>query len=237
MIYIGGDSYAEGAELENYKDRYGDLIANAMNTEYLNDARGGASNQRIVRKFFENFDPEKFSHVIIGWTGLHRFEYYSLHDQDDDHYRRVTANRVNVRQLDNDLHPKLKKRIKDLNTDPVARKESKSLAYYLTNLRIKRAIHAEFIQHVQQVQKMCKFTDTKLVMFFGVEGNKVNINEEFKSHLQFDKVDWEETWLRDPEFSLQKHMDDLKLPIGPGNHFLEEGHKLAAEMILEKLGV
>ena len=238
MIYVGGDSYAYGSELLDISNRFGDIVSDAMGTTNQNDAIGGASNQRIYRKFFEAFDPNKFSHVILGWTGLNRFEHYSVFDQDYDGYRRITAHRLLPSNKHEDyIDEKLRKRIAKLRDDVKVSKENKVLLQYMANVRTDRVIHAEILNMILQVQRMCKYTDTKLCMFFGVQNNIIKVNELMTDHLMYNSVDWNDTWLYQPDYSLQECMNDLKLPIGPGKHFLEEGHQVAADKILEHFSV
>ena len=88
-IYANGCSYVAGAGLISHtKKKLNDLkyylktsvhlLAEELNCEYFNDAKGGGSNQRIVRTtidwLLENKDKWNEVLVLIGWTGFFRYE-------------------------------------------------------------------------------------------------------------------------------------------------------------------
>ena len=88
-IYANGCSYVAGAGLILHtKKKLNDLkyylktaihfLAEELNCEYFNNAKGGGSNQRIVRTtinwLLENKDKWNEVLVLIGWTGILRYE-------------------------------------------------------------------------------------------------------------------------------------------------------------------
>ncbi len=78
-IYANGCSYVVGAGLQDYTRQTAiHLLAEELNCEYFNNAIDGGSNQRIVRTtidwLLENNDKWNEVLVLIGWTGVLRYE-------------------------------------------------------------------------------------------------------------------------------------------------------------------
>jgi hypothetical protein len=77
MILFNGCSFVMGAELPNLEqDRFSKLVCDHFGMEELNIAKGGGSNQRVVRTTFENFN-ENVKAVVIGWTHAARMEMFN----------------------------------------------------------------------------------------------------------------------------------------------------------------
>lgn len=79
-IYANGCSYVDGTGLHQLQKRPTavHLFARQLKCDYLNNAKGGGSNQRIVRTtidwLLENKDKWNEVLVLIGWTEFHRYE-------------------------------------------------------------------------------------------------------------------------------------------------------------------
>jgi len=78
-IYANGCSYVAGAGLQdNPRKTAIHFLAEELNCEYFNNAKGGGSNQRIVRTtidwLLKNKDRWNEVLVLIGWTGVLRYE-------------------------------------------------------------------------------------------------------------------------------------------------------------------
>ena len=73
ILYVNGDSHSEGRGAGN--KTFAQLIANHYNFTLQNQARGGASNARILRtteEFLKDNHPEL---VVIGWSTWEREEW------------------------------------------------------------------------------------------------------------------------------------------------------------------
>ena len=75
-IYFDGCSWTEGAELSNpEEERYSKLICNKMGAEETNLAKGGGSNDRIVRNLLVENNIEDYNLAIIQMTHPSRTEF------------------------------------------------------------------------------------------------------------------------------------------------------------------
>lgn len=76
ILYVNGDSNSAGAELRDKKKSWASLLAQTLDFELVNSAKGGASNDRILRTTQEFLHGEpKNIFVIIGWTSWEREEW------------------------------------------------------------------------------------------------------------------------------------------------------------------
>lgn len=80
-LYVNGDSHTAGTYTNytcNLKDCATALLAKKYNLNYINRARGGGSNDRIIRiskNILEGLNPKK-TVVLIGWTTFERTEWF-----------------------------------------------------------------------------------------------------------------------------------------------------------------
>ena len=76
-IYFDGCSWTEGAELNNQEEeRFSKLICNQLDAEETNLAKGGGSNDRIVRNLLVENNIEHYDYVVIQMTFPARTEYW-----------------------------------------------------------------------------------------------------------------------------------------------------------------
>ena len=76
-IYFDGCSWTEGAELENpEEERYSKLFCNELGAEETNIAKGGGSNNRIVRNLLVENNIEDYDLAVIQMTYPVRTEYF-----------------------------------------------------------------------------------------------------------------------------------------------------------------
>ena len=88
MILFDGCSYTMGLELENTKDRFSTLVSDYYNTEHVNLAGGGKSNDGILRTTLEYCESHEVNFAVIQFTKYSRRE---IMDR-KRYYRRLTAN-------------------------------------------------------------------------------------------------------------------------------------------------
>ena len=120
-IYANGCSYVAGDGLEsNPRKTAIHFLAEELNCEYFNNAKGGGSNQRIVRTtinwLLENKDKWNDVLVLIGWTGILRYEILqgkkwkqmkSYDGNPDDILRFSTSDQFEFEYLDSILYLQL----------------------------------------------------------------------------------------------------------------------------------
>ena len=75
-ILFNGCSWTEGAELENpEEERYSRLVCNELGADEKNIAKGGGSNDRIIRNLMVENNIEKYNYAVIQMTFPARTEY------------------------------------------------------------------------------------------------------------------------------------------------------------------
>ena len=76
-IYFDGCSWTRGAELQNpEEERYSKLLCNELGAEETNIAKGGGSNNRIVRNLLVENNIEDYDLAVIQMTYPVRTEYF-----------------------------------------------------------------------------------------------------------------------------------------------------------------
>ena len=80
MIYTVDDSFTYGQELPNPQEQaWPILLANKLNKNLVNEGRGGAGNDFIVKKTIQAVAKYKPEIVIIAWTSFGRKEFADEH--------------------------------------------------------------------------------------------------------------------------------------------------------------
>ena len=80
-LYVNGDSHVAGAYLDNLYQpdiSFAGQLAKRYNLEYINDAKAGGSNDRIIRitkEYLKNADPSATA-VFIVWSTFERTEWF-----------------------------------------------------------------------------------------------------------------------------------------------------------------
>lgn len=77
ILYVNGDSNSAGAELTNLSNSWASIISSRLQSKLINQAKGGSSNDRILRTTIEFLDRSTDSDlfVVIGWTSWEREEW------------------------------------------------------------------------------------------------------------------------------------------------------------------
>ena len=88
MMLFVGCSFTMGLELESTKDRFSTLVSDYYNTEHVNLAGGGKSNDGILRTTLEYCESHEVNFAVIQFTKYSRRE---IMDR-KRYYRRLTAN-------------------------------------------------------------------------------------------------------------------------------------------------
>jgi hypothetical protein len=89
MIYFNGDSHTHGIEL-NAEQRFSNIVACYFNHSVINDAKIGASNDRILRTTKQYLETNKPDLIVIGWTSWereewnHQGQYYDVNSSGHD---------------------------------------------------------------------------------------------------------------------------------------------------------
>ena len=206
-IYIDGDSWTHGAELENKKEeRYSKIICDKLGAEEYNIAKSGGSNDRIVRNLLVENNIEDYDLAIIQLTFPIRTEFFSDKERE--------WKRVNPKQMYNDWVYIMEKNIK----------------WFFS---IQESLGRSFPERKENFWKGY-FTEVANETFFHTKEKIQYIT--IKNHCEVKKVPLVlctmNTWTKLP-FDVQFDFKELtKLKYG---HPDKKGHHLIANMILDKV--
>lgn len=240
MLYFNGDSFTFGLELEqNLTQRYSALICHHFNQQEINDAIGGASNQRIVRTTFESLATyDNIKLVSIMWTDLSRYEHYVGNQncgEDEDGWRRILVNRLCKKT---GKTPAAKEYSRKYN-NPHIMPTNKVLLQYSAYVRTTEHLINEFLNQILQIQQICKAKNIPCIMSFAVNNPFMEPNNlEFaKSLPMYNKIDWtENVWL---DNNIGWNMADecvvANHKIGNGGHPLASGHQHIANKFISRI--
>jgi hypothetical protein len=74
IMYVNGDSHTAGLGIEK-EETFAHHIARHYGAEYINEAKSGGSNNRILRLTNTYLDNHKPDFVLIGWSSWEREEW------------------------------------------------------------------------------------------------------------------------------------------------------------------
>lgn len=77
MILAAGDSFTYGDELQDRQRAWPRLLAELLDTDVVNLAESGASNDAMLRLVVEHTVNQTWDLVVVGWTNPERFEVWS----------------------------------------------------------------------------------------------------------------------------------------------------------------
>jgi hypothetical protein len=75
ILYVNGDSHSAGVEAGGPNHSYGKHLADALGYDFICDAQGGCSNDRIIRTSLEYLKNNTPDLIVIGWTDWQRTEW------------------------------------------------------------------------------------------------------------------------------------------------------------------
>ena len=98
IMYVNGDSHTAGLGIEK-EETFAHHIAQHYGAEYINEAKSGGSNDRILRLTNTYLDNHKPDFVLIGWSSWEREEwlyegrYYDVNSSGHDRMPTVLQER------------------------------------------------------------------------------------------------------------------------------------------------
>ncbi len=241
MIYVGGDSYTYGIELgDPLKSRYSFLMQKKLKMSVVNDSWGGASNDRIARKFLEfmNGNKVKPDLVFIMWAPVTRSEQYAPEEnmwEEQDGFRQV-------RSPDIFLPAKVKPTKKQIHWRQSLAQLSATQKWWLNIFDPKGAIDS-YIRNIMIIQTVCRagnipfiMTNCNSSMTFNQLNDFIYRNRRVENYTQrrVNLID-SSNWLFDKTWSFAEWAKDNKYPIGPQFHPLEEAHRNFANILTDKV--
>lgn len=240
-FYFNGCSMSYGADLlDPLKTRYSYLVSSAFNAEENNFSICGSSNFRLSRHFTEYVSQNKPVLVFIMWSQPSRIENVFLKNTTlmfDPPYQQIHARWVLehgvLLYLSDDLE------VVDINND-----EERTLAYeyFYTYIYTDENHILNWLHMVLTIQNYCKsnniplvmthaFPDTYKLLKWALCHNNTVLRE--KVAFYYDQIDWS-CWINGGDWNFREFNDDeLKLPLGPTEHPLEDAHKSVANIVVD----
>jgi len=203
-----GDSFAYGDELEDRLNAFPHLIAKKLNMDVVNLGEFASGNYKMIRKLLEQ-DINQYSLVIITWSGFDRIE---ITDEFGswEWWPGSHANSYRIASK----NEKFRKTIID----------------YFNRHYDSTYFYRQYLNYVILAQSYLKLNQIPYV-FLDVFKNHDDENRFASSNRDLlEKIDTSR-YLGWPNESMAEWTAGL--PIGPRFHFLEEGHKVVSQKILD----
>lgn len=202
-----GDSFTYGEELQDRNKCWAQQVADYFHLELDNQGIPGGSNQRVLRKLMMN-SLENVSLVCIGWSHYDRFEASD--------------------ELGNwCLWPggKRSKYVEEASW-------RKILTDYIARHHNDDTFYMNYLTYIVLVQSYLRQQKIPFIMMDAFGNHLDSRRTDTKFNVLLNQVD-PTTFIGWPDSTM---MDWAKnTPHGPGNHFLEEGHKIVADRVIERL--
>lgn len=107
MLYVNGDSWTYGSELEDRRLAWPYLVGEALGLRVNNAAEPGSANDSIVRRTVRDCEDLQRQGiqvvVIIAWTHLHRFELPIGSSDGANYYNFVNPNDQDLPQIGHEI--------------------------------------------------------------------------------------------------------------------------------------
>lgn len=239
MIYWNGCSFVQGMEVADKSKHFPALVGKHFNADWYKNSKVGGSNDRIWRCTQEDMLRAPAKLVILVWSGFNRFEF--LNNRTNIWRSAVWVqhkfNRATLELTDDSevhFHP-------DLTLD-----QWKGLNGYATKVRnlrynliyslhymlsTKYFLEAKGIPYLFYLMSSGQWTSVKRILD---ETRKEGANIVWTvPHLKYKDYIKELPFLEDEAF--YNMCWDAKVPFGPKDHPLEEGHELMANRIIEDI--
>lgn len=245
MIYWNGCSFVRGMEVDKRKHKFAWSVSEHFNQECVNQAKVGGSNDRIWRTVVNDvphfFQPKL---VIIMWSGINRMEYLDWAPLDRHEFVWRAANWANFK-----WNPKtgfIDKENSMITKNPAPNVIKKSLQDYMLHVRnmpynLIYNLHYMYTTNVYLESlgyNVLNYTMSKTPYTYLPD----YLNKEWREGANFV---WEtpqlnkKAWFEKLPFLKEEGFYDMckkaKVPFGPKDHPLEEGHALMHDRIIKDI--
>ena len=202
-----GDSFTYGEELQDRSKCFANLVAEYFGYSCVNHGIPGGSNWRSVR-YLMNEDLSDCGLVLVGWSYYQRFE---------------VADEVGI--FCNWPGGKRTKFVKEANW-------RETITEYYTLHHNDDFLYNYYLMQIVFVQNYCENNHIPFIMMDAFGNNIDPRRHDKKFQVLLDQVD-SKTFLGWPESSMMEWAKDTLH--GPGNHFLDEGHAIVAQKIIQQV--
>lgn len=236
-FYFGGCSFTYGQDLKDTKGtRYSRLVSDYFDATDVNQSLRGGSNQQIVRKFNTYVSQSKPDFVSIMWSQASRFEAISL----------TSDHRYTLEPPYQQVHSRWVQRNLDLNrheaVDFIKDSEiAEAYEHFYFKIYTDEYQILNWLNQILTIQNYCKSNSIPYLMSCAFSTNwmyyldMIHHNSSLISNeamMYFNLIDWD-CWIEGGTWSFRTHLDNNNIPMSKDLHPLEEGHRAAADIIIE----
>ena len=236
MIYWNGCSFVRGMEIRNRpRDIFANIVSEEFRQPWWDNAKVGGSNDRIWRTTMDDMIRKPAKLAIIVWSGINRFEYL------DDHNAWRSAVWVKYRfdkkslkvseQSETHFHPRM------------TLKQWQAIQGWATQVRTMRYNLIKSLNHMISIKY---FLESKNIpyLFYNLSDGQIQPTLKILDEQRMEGANnlWEVGHMKLNDYLNElPHMNEeafydmckrKKVPFGPKDHPLEEGHRLMAERII-----
>ena len=236
MIYWNGCSFVRGMEVPNRpRDIFANIVSQEFGQAWWDNAKVGGSNDRIWRTTMDDMIRNPAKLVIIVWSGLNRFEYLG----NDNVWRSA----VWVRYMFDKVTLELNDQSETYFHPNMTLKQWQAIQGWATQVR---SMRYNIIQSLNYMISIKYFLKSKNIpyLFYNLSDGQIQPSLKILDEQRMEGANnlWEV-----PHMVLNDYLDELphmkeeafydmckrkKVPFGPKDHPLEEGHRLMAKRII-----
>ncbi len=236
MIYWNGCSFVQGMEVEQRKDQFPYLVGSHFKQDTWRNSKVGGSNDRIWRTTMDDMTRTPMPLVVILWSGPNRFEFLNL---STNIWRSAVwvshrFNRATLKLTDDSevhFHPDL------------SLKQWQGLNGYAKEVRNPKMNLIYTLHYMMSTKHFLEAKGIPYLFYTMSSGQLTNMLDYLdEDRLEGANIVWEvphmkkEDYIRELPCLEEEPFYDMckkaKVPFGPRDHPLEEGHKLMANRII-----
>jgi len=236
LIYWNGCSFVRGMEVKDRpKDIFANIVSEEFNQPWWDNAKVGGSNDRIWRTTVDDMIRKPADLVIIVWSGFNRFEFLDNHS--------TWRSAVWIRYLFNRSTLDISDRSEVHMHPRMTLDQWKAINGYATK---GRSMRYNLLYSLHYMLSTKYFLEAKGIpyLFYNMsdgqwEPSKFILDEtrtEGSNNIWYTEHMKGEDYIRELPHMQEEAFYDMckrkKVPFGPKDHPLEEGHRLMAKRII-----
>ena len=208
-----GDSFTYGYELDNLDNAWPYVLARQLQSNVVNKGANSSGNIKMVRSLIEETISD-YDLVIIAWSGFDRIELADEYGIWETWPGARSENHNNYR-IQN--HTEFRKILIDYVN-----------CYHNDNYLYRQ----QYLSQVILAQNYLKYHKKNYIMLDTIINHKFpgRLSDANKDLINQIDTDFFLGW---PSESMEEWTKDV--PLGPGKHFLEQGHKIVASKVYDFL--
>ncbi len=239
MIYWNGCSFVQAHEIKDLSDSFVNIVSEHFDQKFYRNSKIGGSNDRIWRVSTDDCLRKKPSLAIIVWSGINRFEYLGKRD---DTWRSAVW-----------LEHKMNYDTLELSPDSevyfhhtLKRPEWEALNGYATKIRYATYNLIYTLHYMISLKYFFEAQKIPYLFYNMSDGQYGRILDRLdEARREGANIDWDivhmtkDDYMRELPHMKEEAFYDMckrhKVPFGPKDHPLEEGHRIMAKRIIDDI--